>query len=137
MEEEAHRLYRELMGKEKAARTSDRQKLTEATVVTSETILQLREQCEKVDAAKVAKKANKISWITKTRQAAQRQPQSPATTTSSTTPGSPVIDTFSPDAVDELWEEMEALEVTGDQIGEGSGVVVEGAIRLRGRRSLR
>jgi len=39
VEEEAHKLYRVLMSKEKAAKTSDRRKLTEATVVTSETIL--------------------------------------------------------------------------------------------------
>jgi len=39
--------------------------------------------------------------------------------------------------MDDLWDEMEALEVSGDAIVGGNGGVVEGAIRLRGRRSLR
>jgi len=38
--------------------------------------------------------------------------------------------------VDELWEEMEALGVDGEEIGESSGGVVEGEIRLRGRHSV-
>lgn len=44
LEEEAHKRYRVLVGKEKKGKTSDRRKLTEATVVTSETILMLRDQ---------------------------------------------------------------------------------------------
>jgi len=38
--------------------------------------------------------------------------------------------------VDELWEEMEALGVGGEEIGESSGGVVEGEIRLKGRHSV-
>ena len=43
VEEEAHRHYRQLVGNERKAKTSDRQKLTQATVLTSETVLQLQE----------------------------------------------------------------------------------------------
>jgi len=38
--------------------------------------------------------------------------------------------------VNELSEEMEALGVGGEEIGESSGGVVEGEIRLRGRHSV-
>ena len=138
VEEEAHRLYRVLIRKKKAAKTSDRRKLTEATVVTSETILQQREQCERVDAAKAAKKANKTSRSSQTRHAAPSGAESPVTATPDTTPGTPVLDPMAtPDAMDDLWEEMEALEVGGEGIGGGSGGVVEGTIQLQGRRSLR
>ena len=41
VDEEAHLLFQELVAQEKAAKTSDRCTLTEATIVTSETILQL------------------------------------------------------------------------------------------------
>jgi len=138
VEEEAHRLYRVLISKEKAAKTSDRRKLTEATVVTSETILQLQEQRERVDAAKAAKKANKTSRSGQTRHAAQKEAESPVTATPDTAPVTPVLDPLAtPDTMDDLWEEIEALEVSGDSIGGGKGGGVEGAIRLRGRRSLR
>jgi len=138
VEEEAHRLYRALMSKEKAAKTSDCRKLTEATVVTSETILQLREQREKVDAAKAAKQGKTTSRSCKTRYEAQSQPVAPVTTTPDTTLGTLVLDaSAAPDVIDELWEEMEALEVSEDVIGESSRAIVMGAIRLRGRRSLR
>jgi len=43
VEEEAYHQYRQLIGQEKKAKTSDRRKLTQATVVTSETVIQLRE----------------------------------------------------------------------------------------------
>ena len=42
-----------------------------------------------------------------------------------------------PDAMDDLWEEMDAFEVGGEGIGRGSGGVVKGTIRLQGRWSLR
>ena len=138
VEEEAHRLYRVLMSKEKAAKTSNRKKLTEATVVISETILQLREQRERVDAAKAAKKVNKTSHSGQTRHATQKEPESPVTATPDTTPGTPVLDPLAtPNTMDDIWEEMEALEVSGNSIEGGNGGVVEGAIRLRGWRSLR
>jgi len=107
-------------------------------VVTSETILQLREQRERVDAAKAAKQANKTSRSGQTCYAAQKEAESPVTATPDTTPGTPVLDPLAtPDTMNDLWEEIEALEVSGDTIGGGNGGVVEGAIRLRGRRSLR
>ena len=135
VEEKAHRLYRELVGKEKAAKTSDRRKLTEATVVTSETILQLREDRERVDAAKAARKANKASGITNSRQPLiMQQPSEPNTLVDPTsgTPDSDLPVAF--DEADQLWEEMEALEVSGEDIGERSGGVAGSAIRVRGRR---
>ena len=138
VEEEAHRLYLVLMSKEKAAKSSDCRKLTEATVVTSETILQLREQRERVDAAKAGKKANKTSRSAQIRHSTQKEPESPVTATPDTTPGTPVLYPLAtPNTMDDLWEEMEALEISGDPIGEGNRGVVEGAIRFRGRRSLR
>ena len=64
LEEEAHKQYRVLVGKEKKGKTSDRRKLTEATVVTSETILMLRDERDRVDAAKAARQSKKStpSW---------------------------------------------------------------------------
>ena len=124
------------MSKEKAAKTSDRRKVTETTVVTSATILQLRGQRERVDAAKAAKKANKTSRSGQTRHAIQKQPESPVTATPDTTPGMPVLDPLvTANTMDDLWEEMEALKVSGDPFERGNGGVVERAIQLRRRRS--
>ena len=134
VEEEAHRLYWELVGKQKAAKTSDRHKLTEATVVTLETILHLREERERVDAAKAARKVNKASRTTDSRQTHTIRPKpAPATPVDSPlgTPTSHESEAFS--EADELWEEMEALEVGGDGIGESSGEVTGSAIRVRER----
>lgn len=44
VQEEAYRQYQQLVGQEKKAKTTDRPKLTQATVATSETVIQLREQ---------------------------------------------------------------------------------------------
>lgn len=106
--------------------------------MTSETIRQLREKRKKVNAIKVAKKANKASHSGETHLVAQRRAVSPPSATQATAPGTPVIDTSAtPDAVDELSEEIVALEVSEDAIREGSGIVVGGTIRLSGRRLLR
>ena len=59
--EEAHRQYRELVGGKKQIKTNDRRKLTEATVVTAETILELREQRERLDRQKEEQKARKLA----------------------------------------------------------------------------
>jgi len=75
----AHRLYRVLMGNEKAAQTSDCDKLREATVVTSETILELLKQYERVDAVKTPRKGKKVSHMSDSRQAGQIEAQGPAT----------------------------------------------------------
>ena len=138
VEEEAYRLYRVFMSKEKGAMTSDHRKLTEATVVTSETILQLREQRERVDAAKAAQKTNKTSHSSQTRHVAPRGAESPVTATPDTIIGTSVLDPKATlEAMDDLWAEIEALEVGGEGIGRGSGGVVERTIRLRERGSLR
>jgi len=135
VEEEAQRLYRELVGKVKTAKTSDRCKLTEATGVTSGTILQLREDRVRVDAAKEARKVNKASHTTNSRQTHTMRPK-PATTTSlDPTPGTPTTDpSVAFDEADQVWEEMQALEVGGEGIGESSGGVAGIAIRVRERR---
>ena len=61
LEEESHKQYRELVGKSQRVKTSDRRKLTAATVVTTETVLHLRENRERLDAEKAAKQARKLT----------------------------------------------------------------------------
>lgn len=63
LEEESHRQYRELVGKSQRIKTSDRRKLTEATVVTTETIIGLRENRERLDAEKAARAARKLTKV--------------------------------------------------------------------------
>ena len=59
VEEEAYHHYRQLVGQKKKAKISDRCKLNQATVVTSETVIQLPEQRNRVDAVKSAQKVKK------------------------------------------------------------------------------
>ncbi|KAG0134532.1 hypothetical protein HOY82DRAFT_602348 [Tuber indicum] len=116
VEEEAHRQYRQLVGEGKRVKTSDRRKLTHATAVTSETVIELREQRERIDAIKAAHKAKKASsqpGLSKSAQMLTRLP-SVSPPNSST------------------WEEMEALEIGRDGLGESSWGGVQKAIRLRG-----
>jgi len=126
------------MRKDEAAKTTDRWKHPEATVVPSQTILELRNQREKVDAAKAARGGRQISCTRDSRQRAPKRVNPPAPSTPDIIPGTPVIDP-SPviDEAEALLEEMEALEVGGDGIGQSSGVVAAGTIRLRGGCSLR
>ena len=134
VEEEAHRHYRQLVGKERKAKTSDCRKLTSATVVTSETVLQLREQRERVDAVKTAQKGSKVSAGPGSIQLRQKRTMlqaAPASDSPPTTPGSPLFPQT--DEADDLWEEMEALEVGGDSMGGSSGGGVGESIWLRGR----
>jgi len=63
LEEESHRQYRELVGKSQRIKTSDRRKLTEATVVTTETVIGLRENRERLDAEKAARAARKLTKV--------------------------------------------------------------------------
>ena len=115
LEEEAHKQYRVLVGKEKKGKTSDRRKLTEATVVTSQTILMLREEREWVDAAKAAKQAKKSTrsppasvntkFLPKSRMSDNNLVEISPITIPQTTPTS---------SAEELWEEMEALELDSD-----------------------
>jgi hypothetical protein len=61
LEEESHQQYRKLVGGNRSGKTTDCRKLTEATVVTTETVLALREQREKLDQAKAVRQANKLA----------------------------------------------------------------------------
>jgi len=127
LEEEAHKQYRVLVGKEKKGKTSDCRKLTEATVVTSETILMLREERERVDAAKAAKQAKKSTrsqpasvntkFLPKSRMSDNNLVEISPITIPQTTPTS---------SAEELWEEMEALELDiGTDMGCSGGGVVD------------
>lgn len=133
LEEEAHKQYRVLVGKEKKGKTSDRRKLTEATVVTSETILMLRDERDRVDAAKAARQSKKSTRsrpaspnITSLPKPASADPNASAPSPSPLRPTTPTSD------ADELWEEMEALELDmGMDTGGGGGGVVEAITLLR------
>jgi len=74
------------MGKEKAAQTSNCDKLREATVVTSEIILELLKQYERVDAAKTPRKSKKVLHMSDSGQAGQIEAQGPATIAWGSTP---------------------------------------------------
>ena len=138
VEEEAHRQYRQLVGKEKKGKTSDRRKLTEATVDTSETVIQLRDERERVDAAKAARKAKKLSPSLRPGQKIQTG-QTPETAEAAAVAESQdgLGDTDGSMGINEaedLWEEMEALEVSGDILGEVSGGGVAEKILVCGKR---
>lgn len=62
--EEAYRQYRELVGGQKKKQTADRRKLTQATVVTSATIIELREKRERIDALKTSREARRLTKTT-------------------------------------------------------------------------
>jgi len=111
------------VGKQKKGKTSDRRKLTEATVVTSETILMLRDERDRVDAAKAARQSKKST---------RSRPASPnITSLPNLASADPNVSALSPTPlrqttltsdVDELWEEMKALELDmGMDTGCGGG----------------
>ena len=77
LEEESHQQYRELVGKGQRIKTSDRRKLTEATVVTTETVLSLRENRERLDAEKGARKARKLTKLLDSLSLTSKPPKSP------------------------------------------------------------
>lgn len=137
LEEESHRQYRQLVGKEKKAKTSDRRKLTAATVVTSETVLQLRDQRERIDGEKAARKAKKkpsTASDTTLPLQANTKVESKLTKTASISP--PIISTSSPDEVEALWEDLEELEISSSiQSDSGSeyGGPQQGRVRRRGK----
>ncbi|KAG0131842.1 hypothetical protein HOY82DRAFT_607408 [Tuber indicum] len=134
MEEEAHRQYRELIGKEKKKNTSDRRKLTEATVVTSETIRMLRKERERVDATKAARIASHRAPSGKTASTANAA-SSPNTCRRDKHRVMSLVEdqVIIPDDGENLWEEMEALEIAGDSSSEESGGVVGDVIRVEKR----
>jgi len=110
------------MEKEKKGKTSDRRKLTEATVVTLKTILKLGDERERVDAAKAARQVKKstrsgraspsTTFIPKSRMAAPNVSEISPTILGQTTPTSDG---------DDLWEEMKALELDIGTHTSGSG----------------
>ena len=134
VEEEAHRQYRQLMGKEKKKNTSDRRKLIEATVVTSETVRMLRKERERVDAAKAARITNPRARSHKT-----SCPPKTSTLVESSGPGKDggmpgaLVQEAIQDELEDLWEEMEALEVGGDSNGEEDGGVIGEMIQVHKR----
>ena len=134
VEEEAHRHYRQLVGKERKGKTSDRRKLTQATIVTSETILELREQRERVDATKAARKGPKVSGPTGPLQIPQKRTILQAASPSNTPPIASSSLLLTPtDEADNLWEEMQALEIGEASMGGSSGGGVRESIWLRRR----
>jgi len=134
VEEEAHRQYRQLMAKEKKKNTSDRWKLTEATVVTSEMVRMLRKERERVDAGKAAQIANPRARSHKTSGPAKTstQVESSGQGKDGRMPGSRVAEAIQ-DETEDLWKEMEALEVGGDSNGEEDGGVFGEMIRVHKR----
>jgi len=134
VEEEAHPQYRQLIAKENKKNTSDRRKLTEATVVTSETILMLRNEPERVVAAKSTRLANKAARMLKILPATK----SPSAQRTPTLGNEEVlvpsaVDGIAPDEIENLWEEMEGLEVSGERSGEEAGVGVGDTIQVERR----
>ena len=104
MEEEAHRQYRELMGKEKKKNTSDQRKLTEATVVTSEMVWMLRKERERVDAAKAARIAKHQARSLKTASATKMVPLVETSGGHIKGAGTPeAVDRVIEDEVEDLW----------------------------------
>jgi len=134
VEEEAYGQYGQLVGQERKAKTSDRRKLTQATVVTSETVIQLRSSEIGLMLSKQPEKQKKESpqpgW-----------PPTPKKRTRFNTVSSSISPTVAPtfpllssfDEAEDLWEGMEALEVGGDSIGGSDRGGVQKAIRLRGK----
>lgn len=134
VEEEAYRQYRQMIEKKRCGKTSNRRKLTDATVVTSEMVIEFRELCENSDAVKAARKAKKESPLSKTTEMRQNEVNSTSCSTLESTPTSPPTTTLPVvDEADGLWEEIEALEVGSDGIGELGGGGVVATIRLRGK----
>ena len=134
MEAEAYHEYRQLVGQERKAKTSDHSKLTQATVVTSETVIQLGEQRDRVDAVKAALKEKKESTQPGRPQTAQKRTRFNTGSSSispTVAPTVPLLSSF--DEAEDLWEEMEALEVGGDSLGGSDRGGIYKAIRLRGR----
>ena len=134
VEEEAHRQYRQLVGKERQGKTSDRRKLTEATVVTSEIVIDLREKHERLDAVKAARKTNKESNLSRASQNQKKMKQPTSAPCSKCSPTPPIPTTSPPtNEVEDLWEEMETLEIGSDGFEEFSVGKVGEIIWVHGR----
>jgi len=113
LEEEAHKQYRVLVGKEKKRKT----------VVTSETILMLRDERDRIDAAKAARQSKKStqSWPVSPNITSLPKLTSADTNVSALSP-TPLRQTTSTSNTDQLWEEMEALVLDmGMDTGCGGG----------------
>ncbi|PWW77971.1 hypothetical protein C7212DRAFT_342392 [Tuber magnatum] len=109
-------------------------RLTEATVVTSETVLLLREEWERVDVAKTAWIANRWVRLLKTVSAARTA--APLGTSGGERRGAftlVMVEAVGRDEVEDLWEAVEELEVGGESGSEDSGGVIGDVIRVRRR----
>jgi len=134
VEEEAHGQYRQLVGTEKQGKTSDGRKLTEATLATWETVIQLWDVSERIDAAKAGRKANKESRSPGGSQTTKTKRTKVAVAASGS--GGELADMFPSinfHEAQDLLEEMEALAVSGHISGEDSGGAVEDTIQVRGK----
>ena len=139
LKEESHWQYRQVVGKEKKAKTSERRKwrkFTAATVVTSETVLQLREQRERVDREKAPRKAKKPSTPPDTTLPLQAHTKVGSKSTKMASIPPPIIPTGIPDEVEALGEDLEDLELGGStrsDSGSEYGGPQPGRARLRGK----
>jgi len=134
VEEKAHSQYRQLVGTEKQGKTSGGRKLTEVTLATSETVIQLQDVSERIDAAKAARKANKESRSHGGSQTTKMKQMKVAVAACGS--GGELADMFPSIGFNEaqaLLAEMEASEVSGDISGEASGGAVEDTIQERGK----
>ena len=134
---EAHHQYRQLVGKEQKGKGLDQQGLAEAAVVTPETAIQLPDKQERVDAAKAAWKAIKQSCSLGAGDNTQtgRTREAPEVAEVAEIEDG-LGDTNRLTGINEaqdLGEEMEGLEGSGDIVGEVSGGGVGQTIQVRGK----
>jgi len=122
------------MGKERKKNTSHRRKLIEATVVTSETVLRLRTERERVDAAKATRIANHHAPSRKIASAPTTTPGVIALSGQNQETAGPVTaPTTTTDEAEDLWEEMEGLDVGGDTDSDDGGGLVHDVILVQKR----
>lgn len=114
LEEESHRQYRQLVGKEKIAKTSDQRKLTAAIVVISETVLQLRDQRKQIDGEKAAWKAKKPLQASDTILPLRVKATVGSKSTKTASIPLPIIPTGILDQIEAVWEDLEDLELGGN-----------------------
>ncbi|KAG0641262.1 hypothetical protein HOY80DRAFT_1039521 [Tuber brumale] len=115
VEAEAHHEYQQMIRKRKGVKTTNCQKLIQATVVMWETIVEL---CDSSSHSAILQKHTMTLAL-------------PTTDSFTTTPISPLSPLF--DETDGLWEKTEAVEVAKDSIGESSEGRVQEAVWLRGQ----
>ena len=98
-------------------------------------VIELREHREQSDAVKALCKAKNESAPSKTIEMRQNAVHSTSRSTPESAPTSPQTTTLPVvNKTNGLWEEMEALEVGSDGVGELDGGGVVATIRLQGKR---